>query len=47
MTTALDGVGLYDLGTFDEKLNLGDVRTLFEGMFKDSQYTLSTVLPME
>ena len=47
MTTALDGVGLYDLGALDERLTLDDVRSLFEKVFKDSQYTLSTVLPME
>ena len=47
MTTALDGVGLYDLGELDEKLTLEDAKTLFTEVFKDSQYTLSTVLPME
>ena len=47
MTTALDGVGLFDLGSLDEGLTLSDATELFERVFRDSQYTLSTVLPLE
>ncbi len=47
MTTALDGVGLFDLGSLDEGLTLSDAKELFERVFRDSQYTLSTVLPLE
>ena len=47
MTTALDGVGLYDLEAMDEKLTVEDVSTLFAGAFQNSQYTLSAILPLE
>ncbi len=47
MTTAMDGIGLYDLCSVDEKLTFADAEALFAGTFTNSQYTLSTVLPME
>lgn len=47
MSTALDGVPLFDLCTLDEGLTLAAARDLLTVAFRDSQYTLSTVYPLE
>ena len=47
MATALDGVPLFDLCGFDEGLTLADAGELLSAAFRDSQYTLSTVYPLE
>ena len=43
----LDGVPLFDLCGFDEGLTLADAGELLSAAFRDSQYTLSTVYPLE
>ena len=45
MTTAMDGVGLYDLMALDADMTYADVSELFEQVFQPTQYTLSTVIP--
>ncbi len=45
MTTAMDGVGLYELMELDSKMTFEDVTRLFEQVFLPTQYTLSTVVP--
>ena len=45
MTTAMDGVGLFDLPALDAAITFEEIRTLFDRGFTASQYTLSTVLP--
>ena len=47
LTTAMDGIGLYDLYKIDEELTFPEVEALFLHSFVQTQYTLSTVLPME
>jgi predicted Zn-dependent peptidase len=44
---ALDGLCAYDLPTALEAITLEDVTDLFRRAFRDSQYTLSVVLPSE
>ena len=46
-TSALDGVGLFELLDMGDRLTMEDVTTLFEAAFQDTQYTLSSVLPRE
>ena len=46
-TSALDGVGLFDLLDMGDRLTMEDVTALFEDAFQDTQYTLSSVLPRE
>lgn len=41
------GVGLYDFLSAAEALTFEEVTSLFESAFRESQYTLSTVLPAE
>ena len=45
MTTAMDGIGLYDLPELDREVTFGEVCDLFEACFLAPQYTLSTVCP--
>ena len=45
LTTALDGVGLFDLMRFDAEVSYESVCGLFEETFLTPQYTLSTVIP--
>ena len=47
MSTALDGVPLFDLCGFDEGLTITDAGDLLSLAFQESQYTLSTVYPLE
>ena len=47
MTTAMDGVGLFDLPKLDESITLAEVSELFSACFLPVQYTLSAVLPSE
>jgi predicted Zn-dependent peptidase len=47
MTTALDGVPLFDLCSLDESLTPAAARDLLSMAFQESQYTLSTVYPLE
>ena len=42
-----NGVGLFDFLSAAEALTFGEVTSLFESAFRESQYTLSTVLPAE
>ncbi len=44
-TTAMDGVGLFDLLTLDAGITFADVSDLFARSFMTAQYTLSTVMP--
>ena len=47
MTTAMDGIGLYDLSDVDATLTLAEAKELLDTLFAPSQYTLSVVLPAE
>lgn len=47
MTTALDGVGLYELYDVDASLTLDDAEALARTLLTPTQYTLSVVLPTE
>lgn len=47
MTSALDGVELYELLSMVETLTMDEVRALFERDFTESRFTLATVLPTE
>ena len=47
LTTAMDGVGLFDLMTLDGEITFEEISDLFARSFMASQYTLSTVLPSE
>ena len=47
MTTAMDGIGLYELMDLDGSLTEDELWALFSAVFTDSQYTLSTVYPLE
>ena len=47
MTTALDSVPLFDLCSLDEGLTPAAARDLLSTAFQESQYTLSTVYPLE
>ena len=47
LTTAMDGIGLYELMELDESLTEDQLWSLFSEVFTESQYTLSTVYPWE
>ena len=47
LTTAMDGIGLYELMELDESLTQDELWSLLLATFTDSQYTLSTVYPLE
>jgi predicted Zn-dependent peptidase len=47
MTTALDGVGLYDPAELDRAITREELSDLLRTAFQPSQYTLSTVMPRE
>ncbi len=47
MTTALDGVGLYDPAELDRTITPEELFDLLCTAFKPSQYTLSTVMPRQ
>jgi predicted Zn-dependent peptidase len=47
MTTALDGVGLYDPAELDRAITREELSDLLRTAFRPSQYTLSTVMPRE
>ena len=47
MTTAMDGVGLFDLPKLDESITYEEVSALYSAVFRSAQYTLSTVTPSE
>ena len=45
MTTAMDGIGLFELMELDGSLTEGELVSLMETVFTTTQYTLSTVYP--
>ena len=47
MTTAMDGVGLFELASLDASITFEEVCALFEAHFVPARYTLSTVMPSE
>ncbi len=47
MTTAMDGVGLFELAEVDASVTFEEVCALFEAHFVPARYTLSAVMPEE